>query len=532
MSFVQAMNSLNSLKIGVNGETVYTEEGVGDYRVSLYTMLNRDLEYSYIEEYVDKIFDQKNPEHIIDLFVLAFQTRDIRGGKGEKKLFYHFINSLHKRRPDIVESLIHLVPEYGCWRDMWELVKVIPSLEKVVFEYTKKVFDEDSKNDINLSLLGKWLPREHSKTYPHLGKKLAKYLFPFKSEKKCLIHYRKAVSDLNRKLATTEINMCNGTWTDIDPEIVPGRSLKIHNKAFLNIKKNSELRFPENKDRMKCRENFQSFIESVKKGEKKAKGSNVVMPHEIVKKTVETSIKDELDLLQAQWDSIKSECKKLGKCVPMCDFSGSMDGLPKMISLSLGLLISEINHESFRDHILTFDLNPKWYSFKNKNTLKDKLNSDLCRFGQGVSTDFYKACMCILEKMVHHRVPVGEEPEDLIVLTDMGFDQAKGYRKDTWNGQLDCIRNEFRDAGEKLWGAGNGWKPPRIVVWNLRVEYNDFHATAHQEGVVQLSGWSPSSLKGLQRDGIKTVTPYEGLRALLDDNRYEKVRKICMEKLV
>jgi hypothetical protein len=541
MSFIRAMNSMNmfsalqeteDIKIGVNGEIVYTEEGVGDYRLTLYTMLNRDLEKSYIHNYVEKIFKEGDHEKIIDLFVMAFQTRDVRGGKGEKRLFHHFVSVLYKNSPNLVESLIPLIPEYGCWRDMWEILKVVPELEKPIFEYTKQVFETDMKKEMNLSLLGKWLPRENSKTYPGLGKKLSTYLFPYKSEKKCLTHYRKAVSDLNRKLETTEIKMCNGTWRYIYPERVPGRSLKIHNQAFLNIKKNKETRYPENKDRIECRENFLSFIESIKKGEKTAKGNHVVMPHEIVTKTIETNNKEELDLLQAQWDSIKSGCQKLGKCVPMCDFSGSMRGLPEKISLTLGVLISEINHESFRDHILTFDAEPRWYSLKDKPTLKDKLSGDLCRFGQGLCTDFYKACMCVLDKMVKHRVQVGEEPEDLIVLTDMGFDAAYGSsRSKTWVSQLERIREKFTEAGEKLWGVDGGWKAPRIVVWNLRAEFKDFHATKDQEGVVQLSGWSPSSLKALQKDGIKMMTPYQALRAVLDDSRYENIRKICSEKL-
>ena len=38
MAFVAAMNSPALTKTGVNGADVYTEEGVGDYRVTLFTM--------------------------------------------------------------------------------------------------------------------------------------------------------------------------------------------------------------------------------------------------------------------------------------------------------------------------------------------------------------------------------------------------------------------------------------------------------------------------------------------------------------
>jgi hypothetical protein len=213
----------------------------------------------------------------------------------------------------------------------------------------------------------------------------------------------------------------------------------------------------------------------------------------------------------------------------MCDFSGSMNGLPKLISLALGILISEINHSDFKDHILTFDETPRWYSFSGKRTLKEKLNSIRSDLAQGLNTDFFKACMLILQKMKQHKVPVGEEPEDLIVLTDMGFDAASNATRgnnNSWQGQIEYIQKEFKKVGEEVWGDGNGWKVPRIVIWNLSAKYKDFHATANQEGVVELSGWSPSILRAIQEKGIKVSTPYEGMRSILDNQRYNAVRKV------
>jgi hypothetical protein len=291
---------------------------------------------------------------------------------------------------------------------------------------------------------------------------------------------------------------------------------------------------------MECRKHFQEFVEALAKGEKKAHGANVVMPHELVVQALASgTTQDELGINQGQWDSIREETLKLGglgKCVPMCDFSGSMNGLPKLISLALGILVSEINHSAFKDHILTFDSEPKWHSFSGKNTLKEKLDSIKGNLGQGLNTNFYKACMRIVEKMKQAKVPVGEEPEDLIVLTDMGFDAASkeggGYyghpmsKAPEWDTQIQQIRDEFKKAGEEVWGEGNGWKPPRIVIWNLSKTFKDFHARADQEGVVQLSGWSPSMLKALQKGGVQVLTPYMGMRAILDDERYDAVRAV------
>jgi hypothetical protein len=357
-----------------------------------------------------------------------------------------------------------------------------------------------------------------------------------------MMYYRTMCSEMNRALKTVEVNMCGKTWAQISPEAVPGRCLKIHDAAFLNepTKKQKargdELRFPDDEDRMECRAHFQEFVEGLKAGTKKAHGANVVLPHELVVKTEDyTTSSDQHAIIQAQWDAIREETVKgggLGKSVAMCDFSGSMHGTPMEISKALGILISEITHPAFRDHILTFDATPQWHSFVGKKTLKAKLAS-IKGCGQGLNTDFYKACKCIIERMVQNKVPVGEEPEDLIVITDMGFDAASTQRSSSstlsaWETQLVRIRREFQEAGEKLWGQGKGWKPPRIVIWNVRAEYKDFHAKADEEGVVQLSGWAPSMLKALQTGGVKVQTPYEGMRCILDDARYDAVRAILV----
>ena len=559
MAFVQAMmmNTTDETKKGVNGADVYTEKGVGDYRVSLFTTLVRGQSYTYLNDHIQKVFAEMDEEAQKDLFVMAFQTRDVRGGKGEKKLFYNFFLSLLRQDREVAVKLLPLIPEYGCWRDMWEILNMIPELEQEIFSVVLGVWNKDMAYVLNgesskLSLLAKWLPREGSGTYPGMAQKMAKALYPSQtSDRKRMVQYRKKVSAMNKALKTVEINMCGRSWAEIRPEAVPGRCLKTNRRAFLNQNRDAtepilrdDLRFPDSEDRNTCRQHFLEFIDAVKAGKKKAHGADVVMPHELVSQVKDYQVsQSEGDLIQAQWNSIREktlELGGLGKCVPMCDFSGSMDGLPKVISLALGILISEVNHASFKDHILTFDAEPKWHSFAGLTTLEEKVDSIGRDLGQGLNTNFYKACMSILEKMKEHRVPVGEEPEDLIVLTDMGFDDACHVRSaydsndeetdsSHWKGQLVMIREAFQQAGEEVWGTGQGWKPPRIVIWNLRAAFNDFHAKADQDGVLQLSGWSPSMLKALQAKGVQVRTPYEGMRQILDNERYDPIRAVWEE---
>jgi hypothetical protein len=145
----------------------------------------------------------------------------------------------------------------------------------------------------------------------------------------------------------------------------------------------------------------------------------------------------------------------------------------------------------------------------------------------------------VLERCKAMRVRPGQEPENLIVLTDMNWDQAcasneySGYtgnryrnvvKTDPWQTHVEMIRESFKRAGEDMWGAGQGLKMPRIVIWNIAATSTDFHAKADTEGVVMLSGWSPSLFKVLQKEGVMIQTPYQALRAQLDDERYNPVR--------
>jgi len=324
MAFVQAMSATataTTTKRGVNGEIVYTAEGVEDCRVPLFTMLNRGLDADRLQEMVRDVFTESKKSGQVqlqlDMFLMAFQTRDIRGGKGEKNLFYKFIKVLYELDELITTKMIRHIPEYGCWRDMWELMREEPLLTAEVMKVTHDTFMADRLHMAagsfgKMSLLAKWLPREGS-VYSDIGKFIASQLYPdIKNRKKQMMTYRKEVSAMNKALKTVEVNMCGGTWQEIDPDRVPGRCLKLHSSAFLNLKKINSvdtIRFPDSEDRMECRHRFLDWKEELKAGTKKAKGADVVMPHELVE-TVYSQYRnseEEKAITQAQWESIREK---------------------------------------------------------------------------------------------------------------------------------------------------------------------------------------------------------------------------------
>ena len=122
----------------------------------------------------------------------------------------------------------------------------------------------------NISLCAKYVPKEgrsfDKKT--KITKRIVARLFPdlFKVDfRKAMKKFRNIYTRLNKHIDTVEIKECSGRWSEIDFNRVPGRALNIQRKAFLNTTKSGgdELRHPDNMDRMKCRENFQTHLQKL-----------------------------------------------------------------------------------------------------------------------------------------------------------------------------------------------------------------------------------------------------------------------------
>jgi hypothetical protein len=558
----QTVSALANRIVGVNGANVYTEAGFGNYLVSLFAMLNRGG-YTNVRDTLMQILSdsEKKMQNGCDLFVMAFQTRDIRGGKGERELFYHMFLALCEAYPEHVKRMVHLIPEYGCWRDMLTLWTLSSSeqIRSVIDEVVCSQFRKDmvacSEDGGKLSLLAKWMPREDS-AYDHLSIHYAILLFPDISELDNKRRaYRKACSAMNSRLNTVETKMCGKQWSTIVPEHVPGRCIAKHKRAMLNLvptyhyvkghvfehggKKHfvkgklsklrgeeaNAIRYPADVDRMTCRETFVKFTGDVAKGTKTVKGADVIMPHELVHeiRSNKSMSDEERAVIEGQWVAIRNKLRESGGLhgiLPLADFSGSMEGIPMEVSMALGILISEIVSGPFANQVISFDSQPAWISFADASSLTEKVQI-ASEAPWGCSTNFHLACNLILERLVEQSVPPEDAPRDLLVLTDMGFDSAIGGNSGgVWKTQIETIRTAFTTAG---------YTPPRIIIWNLRAAYKEFHAKATDEGVITLSGWSPAILQVLQDGNLEVKTSVDGVRAILDHERYDSVRLAWIE---
>lgn len=544
--------------VGVKGSDVYSSSG--DPRVDLNVKCVRGADAAVLCTALDGVLALKTQMALEDAFVLAFNARNIRGGKGEKAIFQVLYGRLCETNPIVAQALLDLIPHYGCWNDLLVLAEASQrDISKTIVDFYADTLRKESKLEKPKTLAAKWAPREGSK-HKALAKQIAWTLFPPQLVEKHsaqMNQYRRLVADMNAKLNTVEVLMCTDRWDMIVPGSVPGRAGKLYSKAFLNLPstyrgkgepkpKNGEFRHPDSAKRMECRRKFEEHFAAAARGEAKVHGADTLFPHEVVQRASEDrglSVAEK-DQLNAVWLSMVEKAKAaggLGRSIFMSDFSGSMAGTPYWVSMALGILGSSVCTDEFKDKLMTFDSNPTWHMFEPGSDLFARIETiETSGIGQGLSTDFQKAMDLVLETLKTKRVRPGQEPENLIVLTDMGWDQAcasnemSGYtshsyrhivKTDGWQTHIQMIQTAFKRAGEDMWGPGQGFTAPRIVIWNLRASpQTDFHATADTPGVAMLSGWSPTQFEILMKEGPRQMTAYEMLRLELDDPKYLQVR--------
>uniref|UniRef100_A0A7S3JUV8 TROVE domain-containing protein n=1 Tax=Aureoumbra lagunensis TaxID=44058 RepID=A0A7S3JUV8_9STRA len=584
MAFVQAMDdsTVEKMMLGENGSPEYTAAGVGDARVALFAGCVRNS-YNLDSLYNSVIDLAKRTNDInvwVDLMTLIFHTRDCRGGKGERELFYRLFFLLYREFPKITLELLEKIPEYGYWKDLvniWDQVELQPSavrenaesIRTAIVKLMAKQLLLDSVNDDlkKLSLCAKYAPRENKK-FSKLAKALAHEIYPNDTNHRQ--KYRQLIVSLNTKLSTTEIKMCGKRWREISISSVPSLCLAKTRKAFLNekLKRQKPLtgelavtgdRYPDDEDRVECRQNLRDAV--IKK--KSIKGSQLFphqLVHTIIKQHRSTSTLED-DVMNAQWQNLIASVREsfaqvndsdianekkidLGNLVALVDVSGSMYGQPLEVAIAMGLVVAELAAPAFQNRVLTFESTPRWHRIESHHNLPEKVRA-LMRMPWGGSTNFAAALEMILESSIKHKLKSDQIP-DLIVFSDMQFDSAN-HGQGKWETHYERLVRRFAQAG--IAAHGEPWQVPTITFWNLRATRHGaaYMAESDRIGVRLLSGFSTSLLKLLldgssleEESEIEVVddqgnvtttktngpTPYSTMRKAIDDSRYDPIRLV------
>jgi hypothetical protein len=565
--------------VGENGHKELTLAALGDDMLGLFDSLVRGASDEDITALVQKIAPSADNATTKALFLLAFQTRWCRGGKGEKKLFYILLCALFKFFPSIVLDVLDLVPHYGYWKDLFLLQEFIqssggelaPVQERVwklcAQQHAKDLQALQEKRVKEVSLYAKYMPSEKSSLDKKLGAVSAVSKLVFAGDAKAKMRFRKDLSKLRQELNITERFMCERNFRSIRYETVPSACMRNNKLAFLNDVKCPEgdfgdegTRFPDNEDRVQGRKNFVEFLVKGKVNGKQ------LFPHQLAEDAFKCgSNPAEQLVVNAQWKSVREnvraqiESRKAdiaagkvelegcggaptpdgvdpGNMICLSDVSGSMSGTPMMVSIAMGILCSELCHPALQDRVMTFESNPRLISFGPTDTFCQKVET-LSRAPWGGSTDFYKALMLIGKLIEDNGLTQDQIPKTLMVVSDMQFNCAcRCYD----SAAAANVRQYFERLGERM--HGTPFTPPVIVFWNVRATQVSFPAKADTEGVVLMSGFSPALLKfilsgELEVEDIKVdeetgvvdvvrrqINPAEMLQRVLQDTGLDLLR--------
>jgi hypothetical protein len=422
---------------------------------------------------------------------ILFNSRDIRGGQGERKIFRELFQDLIQENSEIGKKLIGLIPEYGRWDDL--LILENTSVWDEVLSVIKTQYLKDTLSlaaGLQISLLGKWLPsiNASSKDSKRLGRKIATYLELTERQ------YRKELSKLRTQIRIVEQKMCAKEWSAIDYEHLPSRAGFMYRKAFA---KQDATRYAE-------------YLSAVEKGEKKINASTLY-PYEIVENYLYKGQSQDktIDLM---WEALPdyTEGKPFNGLV-VADVSGSMMGRPMTVSISLAMYIAERNTAPiWKDKFITFSQHPELQKIAGA-TIGARINN-LSRSAWGFNTDLMAVFKTILSAAENNSVAPEDMPEKLIIVSDMQFDQACASNKRT---NFEQIQKLYRKAGYEL---------PQVVFWNVNAIGGNVPIKADDTGTALVSGCSPSILKSVLSG--KVISPEDVMRDAVYNERYSPVGEV------
>lgn len=469
---------------------------------------------------------------IVDKFVKAFYedkllavkwlfyVRDVREGVGERRLFrvcMKYLATMHKK---IAKAVLILIPEYGRFDD-W-LCLLDTDLEGDIVELIKLQLEEDKKNRIEgkpISLLAKWLPSVNTSSVH--TKKMAKFLS--KSLGMREREYRKMLSELRAYIDVVEVKMSNKKWGEINYSAVPSRANLIYYSAFLRNDK----------------ERRQEFLKSVKKGEVKI-NSGVLFPPDIVEKyysyncdkwgSMRAGLKEEDDdTLEALWKALPDFVQGNDSTLCVVDGSGSMTipvGHTMVTALdvanALGIYFSERCFGEFKNKFITFSENPTLIDLGKAESLREKLEISE-RYFEVANTNIEKVFDLILETAIKHGMSQEDIPKNILILSDMEFDECVECGKEHTVMPNETLFKIFAKRYKK-----KGYKLPRLVFWNICSRTGTIPVKENDLGVALVSGFSPVIAKIVLSNKID---PYECLLEQLNTPRYDAVEKALVDVL-
>lgn len=474
---------LNALK----DETNYTltENGATTHKTTrsdLYDMFSLGgAMRSRPDEDVILMFRKAFAENPTYALKCLFYLRDARGGQGERRFFKVCIKDLANTNPDVMKRNLEYVPEFGRWDDLYAFFGT--KLEKDAFDVIRNqlALDLDSKTP---SLLAKWLKSENasSREAKYLGNKTRLYLNMTHRQ------YRKTLSILRERINIVERLMSENRWDEIEFDKIPSKAGLIYKNAFAR------------------RDIIKKKYEAFAKDETTTVNAKALYPYEVVHQACNLmeegwhyrSRNVALDdtnrlIINKYWDNLADYINgAIFNGMAVVDTSGSMtcssgSVTPLDVAISLGMYCAEKANGPFKNHYISFSSKPQLIAVEGVDFC-DKVDriyrTNLCE-----NTDIEATFDLVLDTAIKNHMAQEDLPQNLIVISDMEFDQARGHFRYTWNRQDDTDQETLIEGIEKKWNAA-GYKMPNLVFWNVDARQDNIPMT-DKNGITFCSGFSP-----------------------------------------
>ena len=502
MTFIDELKNATNFSVTENGatgyKTTYNELLDFNFKVPSFRVANEKYLRTEVRSLINSISDK------VLLYRYIFYLRDVRGGMGERRIFRMFIQELADSDFENINALIPLIAEYGRYDDLFVLRGT--KCERAMFDYIREIFNEDyvrMSEGKSITLLAKWMPSENASSLDTkmLAKEFINYLDISPKT------YRKMLSAMRKYSNVVETYISRNMYDLIDYQGVPSKANLKYARLFLDRD------YKRRKD----------FLDSLSRGGVKV-NSSVSYPSDVIAYlrselgnhfgayygTCDVDI-DTKNFLDGMWKGLR-DFGNIENVLVVADVSGSMIGSPTNVSpidvsIGLGMYFAQRNKAPFDRKVVTFAHNPQYIELKDCSVVDNYVK--MIKMNWDGDTNIEAVFNMVLRSAVKAKCKQEEIPT-ILVVSDMEFNYCgeKAYQH-----AFDKISDEYRAFGYEL---------PKLVFWNVSSRTNTIPVTEGKNGVVLVSGYSPSSIRAVMSGELD---PYKALLKCFYTDRYDMVEK-------
>ena len=455
-----------------------------------------------------KAFDE-NPSYALKCL---FYIRDVRGGQGERRFFRVCMKDLATYNTEAAMRNLRHVPEYGRWDDLYIFVGT--PLEAAALNFMKEQLALDIQCKTP-SLLAKWLKSENTSSAE------SRRLAAITRKAMGMNHkqYRKTLSVLRARINVLERLMSENRWDEIEFDKIPSKAGMIYKNAFAR----------HDIEREKSIKEVQTYAEFAKDTTKKV-NAKTLYPYECVEEAAKimgsthwgsrhSNMNDTNRLMvNKYWDNLTDYFNGASlNALAVVDTSSSMWGTPVYVATSLGMYCAEKCNGPFAGHYVSFSQNPRLVKVEGVDFC-DKVDriirTDLCE-----NTDIEKTFDMLLDTAIRNGCSQEDLPQNIIIISDMEFDRARGYgRTYDWATRTYKTNNAspetLMEGIARKW-ANYGYKMPHLIFWNVDARQNNIPMLGNGP-ISYVSGFSPSIFQTI----MTGKTGYDLMMEKLNSERY------------